>query len=241
MTYTDDLTKKIFDRLYDVFSPYSKPERVIGSPISVNEDDDLTLLSKPIKLLTIDDFGHYPSKAMSTWGTKEDFKYFLPRILELSFYSFNLVNGDTLFNKILSSGWKDWNKDEKQILKDYLLAMWMDSTKLPKQNLQKVEILAGSIGYFRDDADQLVYNWAKKWLAYESEESFERLVAYLDANWISIFYEFQPHQALLQAIIESSLLKRLEDAYYKYEKSKPSFSEQILRCEQKLSYYLSNH
>lgn len=237
---TADLAKEIFSKLYDTFSHYPKPGRVIGSPISVREGDDLPLLIKPLKSLSIDDFGRYPFKAMSTWGTVEDFKYFLPRILELSFYSFNLLNSDTFFNKILSAGWRDWSEDEKNVFKEYLLAMWNHATQWPYHNLQKIETLAGNLNYFIDDINYLIHTWAKKWIEDENEAHFEELVSYMDSNWVAIFFEYKPHHVFLDAILESSLSARLENSFFKYEKCRPDFADQISRCEQKLSYYLSN-
>lgn len=234
-------SEKIFKKLYSVFSSYAKPNRVIGSPITTNEGDDIRLLAKPLKSLTIEDFGTYPFKAITTWGTVEDFKYFLPRILELSYYSFSLVDDSIFFDKILYSDWQNWREDEKKVFEEYLLGMWNDASQLPEQNLQKIEILTKYLNYFIKDIEHLVRTWAKQWIEDENERLFETLVMYLNTNWIDIFYEYKPHHSFLKVIIESNLCERLEIAFYKYEKSKPKFAEQISDCEQKLSYYLSNY
>ena len=235
-----DQTEEIFKNLYKVFSQYPKPDRVFGSPISVNEGDDLPLVSKHLKYLTYEDFGSYPFKSMSTWGTEENFMYFLPRMLELSFYGFGLLDGSIFFSKILSAGWEDWNSEQKEAFDSYLRAMWNDATQYPYLDSFRLKTLIDNLSYFIDDLDELVYAWAKRWIEAEDEETFEKLVAYLDRNWVDVFFKNKPHYAFLDAILESSLHERLESAFFKYEKSKPQFATQLSRCEEKLSYYLAN-
>jgi len=232
-------TQEMFELLYDTFRRYPKPKRVSGSPISVEANDDLTLLQKPLKSLDAKDFGRYPFKAMSTWGTVADFKYFLPRILELSFDNFTLLNSTTLFSKILSSGWIDWQEDEKKAFEAYLLTLWSYATNRLQRNFHKVEVLAEHLPYFGIDCGELVYAWAKEWIEEEEEEHFRDLVLCIESNWIEIFYGSKPHGTFSDAILESRLMERLETVFFKYEKHKPEFAAAISSCEQKISDYLA--
>ena len=71
------------EKLYKVFSRYSLRRHVEGCPCCVHEEDKRALESKPLQNLSAAELGRYSFKAMTTWGDKDDFRHFLPRIFEL--------------------------------------------------------------------------------------------------------------------------------------------------------------
>jgi hypothetical protein len=72
------------ERLYVVFSGYSRPRRLEGCPCCTSTAEAALLLRKPLRALTVPELEHYAFKALTTWGTLDDYKYFIPRIIELS-------------------------------------------------------------------------------------------------------------------------------------------------------------
>lgn len=230
---------EIIENLYSAFSCYPRPDKVMGSPISVEEGADRHLLSAPLRSVDIPD--EYLFKAMSTWGTEDDFKYFLPRILELWFLGFGPYGSSVFFSKILSSGWDEWTDEQKQAFEAYLIAKWELATQGPYYNTFNIEELCKHLGYFIDDFGSLAEAWAKKWIEDEDEKNFEELVRYINNYWIEIFYEYKPHISFKYAILESSLRQRIEEAFFTYEKSRPDFAKVLSDCEKKLFTSQSLH
>ena len=73
------------------------------------------------------DFGRYPFKAMSTFGTVDDYKHFLPRILELAFFdpAARTVPGfdvEVVGGKLSSAGWLLWEARERNAIQALLRA-----------------------------------------------------------------------------------------------------------------------
>jgi hypothetical protein len=230
--------EETFKKLYTVFSKYTRPSRVIGSPISVNPDADIKLTTKPLKSLSKDDLNEYEFKAMTTWGTAEDFKYFLPAILEANFYSFNW-GADIFFGKIYSAACHE--DDEQNVLAEYMLAMWEDASKLPWPDLERIEALIDNLDSFipNEKVNPLVENWIKEWAEHEHIEAFEKLVSYINFNWIEVLYQNKPHHNFLDIVLASSFQERLQKSFFEYEKTRPKFANIISSCEKHIFDYLS--
>src|SRR5437588_624905 len=79
---TEEL-KLAIERLYQTFAIYPFKPTMEGCPCCVSDSDKEKIHSKKIRQLEGDDLSRYASKAMTTWGDTEDFKHYLPRILEL--------------------------------------------------------------------------------------------------------------------------------------------------------------
>ena len=232
-------TEELFKKIYRVFSTYPRPTRVLGSPISVASDADVNLITKPLKSLTQEDLQQYEFKAMSTWGTEEDYKYFLPVIMEANFYSFTW-GSDIFFGKILSAGCNE--DDERDVLEEYVLAMWQHASKLPWPNMQMVEDLIDYLDYFiSKDTDELVETWIREWVEHESIEAFEELVSYINYRWVEVLYEDKPHYSFSEIVLESNFQERLQNAFFKYEKTNPQLANSISTCEKHLSDYRTSN
>ncbi|WP_299883233.1 hypothetical protein [uncultured Lacinutrix sp.] len=121
--------EKLTNQLYNTFSKYSiKGDlRDRSCDCCVTDEEIRVLLSKPLKDLNDDDIGHFSRSAISTFGHVEDFKHFLPRILELM----QDPNSDTLddfttFEKLNYSEWETWDRNEIITIDNYLLKLWED-------------------------------------------------------------------------------------------------------------------
>jgi hypothetical protein len=71
------------EALYVAFSHRPRPRAIEGCPCCVGRAREEALLSRPLRAVGADILGFYAFKAMTTFGSEEDFLYFLPRILEL--------------------------------------------------------------------------------------------------------------------------------------------------------------
>lgn len=75
--------EKAIAGLYEAFASEPKPPTIEGCACCIDEKDVKLLLSKPLRSLTPDDLSNYAQRVLLTVGSEADFKYFLPRILEI--------------------------------------------------------------------------------------------------------------------------------------------------------------
>ncbi len=113
-------------KLYATFAKYPLRHPVIGCPCCVSEADQERLASKELRQLDGADLAQFVWKAMTTWGDEDDFKHFLPRILELIISDEQeqkyLLDRSVIFGKLKYC--KVWSEQEQKAITNYLLAYW---------------------------------------------------------------------------------------------------------------------
>jgi len=120
----EEKTKKSIENIYEVFSKYPFNSEIEGCPCCVNQEHRNLLVSKPLRELGNREIRRYAFKAMTTWGLETDYKYYLPRILELSVQN-KIGNGEhILFGKFDYANWLEWEKDELVAIKNFLYTWW---------------------------------------------------------------------------------------------------------------------
>src|SRR5689334_4808434 len=82
MHQAESVLQASVENLYTVFARYPLAE-IEHCKCCVTPEENARLSAKPLRELTEADFGRYPGKAITTWGHDEDYKHFLPRLLEL--------------------------------------------------------------------------------------------------------------------------------------------------------------
>jgi len=110
--------------LYEVFGKYRSDTEPSFCKHCVTDEEDLRLRSKPLRELTADDLARYAWKAISTWGTVEQFKYLLPRLFETVTTSKFRCDTEVLFKKPRLAGVDGWPEAEKAVLNTYCDALW---------------------------------------------------------------------------------------------------------------------
>lgn len=71
-------------RLYEAFATVAKPTHIEGCSCCISESEIESLLTTPLKSIAPERLTAYASSAFLTVGTKADYLYFLPRIVEIS-------------------------------------------------------------------------------------------------------------------------------------------------------------
>gem|GEM_PF-4957716 len=95
------------ERLYLVFAGY-RAGHVPGCPCCVSSDEQKRLHSRRLRDLAAADLEHFSFSALNTWGTPNDFKHFLPRILELHAQRELMTDLQTIVGKVHQEGrWPD--------------------------------------------------------------------------------------------------------------------------------------
>ena len=110
--------------LYQTFSIYLLKGNIEGCPCCVSNSDKSNLHSKPLKNLIGEDLSRFTFKAMSIFGDVDDFKHFLPRILELSVNDELEVDEFIVFGKLDYGKWNDWPINEQESTRELLLQWW---------------------------------------------------------------------------------------------------------------------
>lgn len=122
-----DLLRSI-EELYVVFGRYR-----LG-PIDPDEvrpggSDDRALRAAPLHQLPPTAFTEYHRRAVTTWGTVDDFKHFVPRLLEIVGHApesgrLGEVDPFYVFTKLDCAGWTSWPAKERSAVNVYLNALW---------------------------------------------------------------------------------------------------------------------
>jgi hypothetical protein len=120
------------DGLYATFASYPLKRVIVGCPHCVSRADSDTLHVRALDALTPDDVRYYATKAMTTFGDVEDFKHFLPRLLELLAREVEAegaeedlgFNEEILGGKLALAGYAGWPAVEREAVERFLDALW---------------------------------------------------------------------------------------------------------------------
>lgn len=161
------------ENLYIVFSAYPLSS-LEGCPCCVSAADKEKVIHRPLRELTEDDLGRYAGKAMTTWGTVEDFKHFLPRLFELTAAFQAPYEEYVIFNKLEYGHWRTWPLTEIDAIEQYFLALW--DVVLGSETWQFQDYFTALAGIY-PCFDKLLQHWEssttpKAWILL-SEEVYE--------------------------------------------------------------------
>lgn len=113
--------RAVIKELYRVFKHYRLGDDFVGCEDCVSPTESEHLKSKALRELNVSDINRYAFKAITTWGEIHHFKYFLPRLLELSLENLDELSfPEVLFGKLEHAHWKTWPKTEQAAIEEYL-------------------------------------------------------------------------------------------------------------------------
>ncbi len=192
------------ENLYAAFASYPLRAPVEGCPCCVKEDDIKRLQSKPLRQLEEDDLSRYSFKAMTTWGDEDDFKHFLPRILELLATGYSVGFGaDFLPNKLNCAQWQSWPEDEKNAVQNFLLALWK-FVLAGGETGDSANNWIDAISKVVDDVTPFLRAWEEN----SSTEAYEILLEFCAG------YDMSPSAPQVQSWLRSDeLLQRFEQRF----------------------------
>ena len=218
--------KTTIEELYKTFSKYPLKPTMEGCPCCVSDSDKSTLHSKQLRALESDDISRYAFKAMTTWGDQNDFKHYLPRILELSSSRKLMVITSVVLGKLEYGKWQHWDQSEKDTIVSFLKAWW--NNEINQNDYFDAEILI-EINKLLKDLPHMLDVWA---LNSETQE-FKNYVDLIEQYYPDlkhknkVFRSFNPEELeVFISWIESNAY-RLEAGFFKYETTDKAFSEHI--------------
>jgi hypothetical protein len=113
------------EQLYDVFARYPKPQQPSHSPHSkITAEDVRVLREQPLRSLSGRELAKFSMKALTTWGDEDEFRHYLPRLLELVAKQPGWTDIPTLFGKLQTGRWRAWPRAEQQAIEAFLDALW---------------------------------------------------------------------------------------------------------------------
>ncbi len=165
-------------RLFEAFAPYPFVAHVEGCPCCVGNQDMRDLSSAPLRELSSGALSRFAFKALTTWGTSEDLKHYLPRILELVLSPGGFgCEVEVVFGKLGLAEWKSWPEEECSAVKRYFHTGWrliLTGADLP------VEPDSWLCGLGR--AGELMIPYLEDWAECRSSPAYDHLLRFLDKN-----------------------------------------------------------
>ncbi|WP_336690116.1 MULTISPECIES: hypothetical protein [unclassified Chryseobacterium] len=218
--------KKSIENLYSVFSKYEIRSFIEGCPCCVSDRDKEKIHSKELRELEEEDLSRYAFKAMTTWGNVDDFKHFLPRILELCIDHDLGIHPFGIFGKLKYGKWEVWNDAEKEAVITFLLEWW--------------KCFLENRTFFDDDLFFGIYNMTgeiERLLAYWkvdiAQNSFMIYVDFIRGHYPDFvnenrenkIFDESDHEKFLKWIKENAI--SLEEGFYYFEKRDERFAREI--------------
>ena len=110
------------DRLYEAFDAYPLEERIDCCPHCELDAAERRLHLRPLRELTWADLGIFAFKALTNFGDADDFRHFLPRLLELYVLDHSGAPHTLfmLFEKLNAAKWTNWPADEVAAIRRFI-------------------------------------------------------------------------------------------------------------------------
>ncbi|RWM16652.1 MAG: hypothetical protein E5X53_20780 [Mesorhizobium sp.] len=127
------------ERVYDVFASYPPPRLLHSSPIEDAEAIFRAVSSDKLRQLSGEKLGTYAGSAIWTVGDVDDYRHFLPRVLELAIQGEPSMGFDAnvIAAKLEKTSWRDWPSEEQQAVEALFQAAWRKTlTKHPDKGTQ---------------------------------------------------------------------------------------------------------
>lgn len=113
------------ENLYREFSTVPRPSTIPACPCCLSPEEIAILLSAPLRAIPSDDLSSYASSAFLTVAEKDDYLYFLPRILELSIIdeTFSWPSFEVTGRAIKDAGLQHWSSSMRNALTDFMFSV----------------------------------------------------------------------------------------------------------------------
>lgn len=214
------------EELYSKFSKYPFKSAIEGCPCCVSASDKATLHSKQLRELEDEDISRYAFKAMTTWGNLDNFKHYLPRILELTAKRKLVVDTFVVLGKLEYGKWKNWDLTEQDSINKFLITWW--KYDINNNRFFDSELLI-EINKLIKNLPRLLINWNLD----IGKQGFRNFVELIEYHYHDLthknrtFEEFTEEEVhIFKSWIKSNSSK-LEEGFFIYEKDDKEFSERI--------------
>lgn len=172
--------KAAIESLYDVFSRYPRPATIEVCPCCTKPEATSHLTVGSLRELRFGDIADYSCSAISTQGSVDDFRYFLPRLLQGIAEQEYAFNPEILFGKLSYANWTTWQVDEVSAVRSYLHALWTTGlTNFPIENrlpeFCEIVTLLSSIAQTGEALEPYLQVWSET----KTEEADKHLIQFV--------------------------------------------------------------
>jgi hypothetical protein len=178
-----DALEDALEALYATFTRY-QGTHLEGCSHCVSFEDNAALRRAPLRKLGTE-LDRYLFKAMTTWGTEEDFKHFVPRLLEL--YA-SRTDAWLLCDKLAHARWRSWPELEQHAVEHYLLLLWRDKLAKYGPPLPGDPLLETIVTLDLEIAPYNLRTKLEAWRSEQSRESTRRLSHFVLDHGVAIFW-----------------------------------------------------
>jgi hypothetical protein len=206
-----------------------------GSPfIEKLEEGNRLLFAKPLNQISADDLGRYAGKAMTTWGEVNDYKHFLPRILELTALYDGPIDITWVFDKLEYGKWDTWEKDEQAIIQEYLLTLFKEILKDSTKNVEWlfVEYFYVCYKYYSNPKELLSI-----WETDTGKAATKHLADFIFNGSALLFSHRNNYPEIRDWLLSDKIINRLTTAFYQFAREplgeRISWAEKILTDEKR--------
>lgn len=164
--------------LYTAFARVPRPEQVDRcTNCCISEEELVRLVEVSREELTAEELSAYASNAPDTVGAEEDFRYFLPRLLDLAAQgAFDWPDQPWVVRRLRLVPWRDeWSASERDAVCAYLHAWWRQTLRASPGEDRLDEVL-GTLGEVGGEAD--LQHCLDLWLQ-EGREAHARLARFV--------------------------------------------------------------
>ncbi|MDO5981745.1 hypothetical protein [Flavivirga spongiicola] len=234
--------KNNISELYEIFGKYLANPNMEGTSADLNKNNEL-LFSKPLTELTQDDLSHFAGSSMTTWGNSNDYKHFLPRILDLTAEIKTPYEIWIVFDKLNYAGWNNWPQIEQDVIYEFMIALW-ESIINEESEISEWDFrdYFSTIAHFYPNFSDLLNIWSESEsnasIKHLSELLVEEQTAIFDRRKISGFNDKTENaKEFISWILSDKILNKVQQKYFEFEKEsfaeKISWAEQIIMAERK--------
>lgn len=220
---TQNLNEAI-ETLYRVFSKYSSRKTMDYSSQTVAQEEVDVLFAQPLREVAAEHIGYYSSKAMTTMGNVEDFKHFLPRIMELMSAGDYSRDEEMVLEKFWYSEFAEWDPVEREAVESFLFAWW--ESLVERERCRNLSTLLTELAVLTGDLQKLLSSWDVNY----SYESCNNLAGYVVDNHHLIFVDKsiptfhkrtdEEHNRLYRGLrswlLSPAVITKLEDSTYMF-------------------------
>lgn len=122
----DERLNNAISALYEVFAA-ARPPAIEGCPCCIKSRGVDILLTTPLREISGQALWRYVTGVFYTVGSERDFRYLLPRILEISISDpWNANDPEIVLNKLTLANWTAWPVEERQVI-ETVVDIWFDS------------------------------------------------------------------------------------------------------------------
>ena len=164
------------DRLYEVFRPKRKPHAIGACPCCQDQRHMDSLLTTPLRQITPDQLSRYGASVFLTVGGESDFRYLLPRILELTFREQRWwPSPEIALEKLALADWLSWSDEETQVLHDFFQTAFDDILDRRYGNAEEIDAWICGLGRAGVDVAPYLHKL-------EAPEVFPALIGFFELN-----------------------------------------------------------